>query len=99
MDCNHGSITTIYYECTITNSTSITISTGRKRLNFDIEISFEIETANNKATVAVTNSKYLYWSMEQQVAHHTVNGCNLQIGDLLGTGTISGKEKQALVVY
>ena len=64
-----------------------------KRLNFDIEISFEIETANNKATVAVTNSKYLYWSMEQQVAHHTVNGCNLQIGDLLGTGTISGKEK------
>ena len=64
-----------------------------KRLNFDIEISFEIETANNKATVAVTNSKYLYWSMEQQVAHHTVNGCNLKIGDLLGTGTISGKEK------
>ena len=64
-----------------------------KRLNFDIEISFEIETTNNKATVAVTNSKYLYWSMEQQVAHHTVNGCNLKIGDLLGTGTISGKEK------
>lgn len=65
-----------------------------KRLNFDIEISFEIETAKqNKATVAVTNSKFLYWTMEQQVTHHTVNGCNLQIGDLLGTGTISGKEK------
>ncbi|MBP6661370.1 MAG: fumarylacetoacetase [Chitinophagales bacterium] len=65
-----------------------------KRLNFDIEISFEIETAKqNKATVAVTNSKYLYWTMEQQVAHHTVNGCNLRVGDLLGTGTISGKEK------
>ena len=64
------------------------------RLNFDIEISFEIETAKqNKATVAVTNSKYLYWTMEQQVAHHTVNGCNLRVGDLLGTGTISGKEK------
>jgi len=66
-----------------------------KRLNFDIEISFDIETANNKATVAVTNSKYLYWTMEQQVAHHTVNGCNLQVGDLLGTGTISGKEKNS----
>ena len=64
------------------------------RLNFDIEISFEIETAKqNKATVAVTNSKYLYWTMEQQIAHHTVNGCNLRVGDLLGTGTISGKEK------
>ena len=31
--------------------------------------------------------------MEQQIAHHTINGCNLRIGDLLGTGTISGKEK------
>ena len=67
-----------------------------KRLNFDIEISFDIETANhNKVTVAVTNSKFLYWTMEQQVAHHTVNGCNLQVGDLLGTGTISGKEKNS----
>ena len=67
-----------------------------KRLNFDIEISFDIETANdNKATVAVTNSKFLYWTMEQQIAHHTVNGCNLQVGDLLGTGTISGKEKNS----
>ncbi len=66
------------------------------RINFDIEISFDIETANkNKATVAMTNSKYLYWTMEQQVAHHTVNGCNLQVGDLLGTGTISGKEKSS----
>ncbi len=67
-----------------------------ERLNFDIEISFDIETANqNKATISVTNSKYLYWTMEQQIAHHTVNGCNLQIGDLLGTGTISGKEKSS----
>ena len=64
------------------------------RANFDIEISFDIETAKqNKATVAITNAKYLYWTMEQQVAHHTINGCNLRIGDLLGTGTISGKEK------
>ena len=67
-----------------------------KRLNFDIEITFDIETANqNKARVATTNSKYLYWTMEQQVTHHTVNGCNLQVGDLLGTGTISGKEKSS----
>jgi fumarylacetoacetase len=65
-----------------------------KRRNFDIEISFEVETANhNKSTVSVTNAKYLYWTMEQQIAHHTVNGCNLQVGDLLGTGTISGKEE------
>lgn len=66
------------------------------RKNFDIEIMFEIETQKkNRATVAVTNSKYLYWTAEQQIAHHTVNGCNLRIGDLLGTGTISGKEKSS----
>lgn len=67
-----------------------------QRLNLDIEISFDIETANhNNATVAVTNSKFLYWTIEQQIAHHTVNGCNLQVGDLLGTGTISGKDKNS----
>jgi len=68
----------------------------KNRKNFDIEITFEIETKNkNKGIVAVTNSKYLYWTAEQQIAHHTVNGCNLRIGDLLGTGTISGKEKSS----
>ena len=66
------------------------------RKNFDIEISFAIETKNkNKAVLAVSNAKYLYWTAEQQIAHHTVNGCNLRIGDLLGTGTISGKEKNS----
>lgn len=66
------------------------------RKNFDIEIQFDIETETNKAMVAVTNSKYLYWTAEQQIAHHTVNGCNLRVGDLLGTGTISGTEKNSL---
>lgn len=59
--------------------------------NFDIEIRFDINNEN----VAITNSKYLYWTAEQQIAHHTVNGCNLRIGDLLGTGTISGKDKKS----
>jgi fumarylacetoacetase len=59
--------------------------------NFDIEIHFDINNEN----VAITNSKYLYWTAEQQIAHHTVNGCNLRIGDLLGTGTISGKDKKS----
>ena len=39
---------------------------------------------------ADSNFKYLYWSMAQQLAHHTVNGCNLRPGDLLASGTISG---------
>ena len=37
----------------------------------------------------------LYWSMAQQLAHHTVGGCNLQPGDLLASGTISGPEENA----
>ena len=41
-------------------------------------------------TVCRTNFKHLYWSMAQQLAHHTVSGCNMRIGDLLASGTISG---------
>ncbi len=40
--------------------------------------------------ICATNFKYLYWNIAQQLAHHTVNGCNLRPGDLLGSGTISG---------
>ncbi|UEG50766.1 fumarylacetoacetase [Ferruginibacter lapsinanis] len=65
------------------------------RKNFDIDIHFNIKTKNHQANIAVTNAKFLYWTAEQQIAHHTVNGCNLRIGDLLGTGTISGKEKKS----
>ncbi len=35
----------------------------------------------------------MYWTMEQQLAHHTVNGCNMNVGDMLASGTISGPEK------
>lgn len=37
--------------------------------------------------------KYLYFSVPQTIAHHTVTGCNLSVGDMLGSGTISGTEK------
>lgn len=39
--------------------------------------------------------KYLYWSFAQQLAHHTINGCNMRTGDICGTGTISGPEKNS----
>jgi fumarylacetoacetase len=38
------------------------------------------------------NFKHMYWSMAQQLAHHTVSGCNTRVGDLMGSGTISGPE-------
>lgn len=42
--------------------------------------------------VSRTNFKYLYWNVKQQLVHHTVTGCNMQPGDLLGSGTISGPD-------
>ena len=41
-------------------------------------------------TVCRSNYKYLYWTPKQQLAHHTVNGCNVNPGDLMASGTISG---------
>lgn len=41
-------------------------------------------------TICRSNMKYMYWSITQQLAHHTINGCNLRTGDLAGTGTLSG---------
>jgi fumarylacetoacetase len=48
------------------------------------------ERMDRPQTICVSNYKYLYWNLCQQVAHHTVNGCNLRTGDLLASGTISG---------
>jgi len=45
--------------------------------------------------LGVSNSKYMYWTVAQMVAHHTCNGCNLQVGDLFGTGTVSGTDRHS----
>ncbi len=59
--------------------------------NYDIELEVLIQAPGSKAaTVSRSNHKYLYWNMAQQLAHHTVNGCNLNVGDLMASGTISG---------
>ncbi len=56
---------------------------------YDISLSVKL---NNQLIVA-TNFKHLHWTPCQQIAHHTVNGCNLRIGDVLASGTISGPEQ------
>lgn len=63
---------------------------------FDIHLEAYLQTANmdEPARILTTNFKYLYWSMAQQIAHHTVGGCNLRPGDLLASGTISGPKKE-----
>ncbi|MGB3071456.1 MAG: fumarylacetoacetase [Ottowia sp.] len=62
----------------------------------DIQLEALIETPKMReakaapARITLTNYRHAYWTAGQMVAHHTVNGCNLQPGDLLGTGTLSG---------
>ncbi len=59
--------------------------------NLDIRLEVSIQPENSEETgVCNSNYKYMYWTMEQQLAHHTVNGCNVNIGDLMASGTISG---------
>ncbi|QJW91386.1 fumarylacetoacetase [Spirosoma taeanense] len=51
-----------------------------------------LEVLLNDVVISQTNARYLYWSFAQMIAHHTVNGCNLNVGDVLASGTISGTE-------
>ena len=62
---------------------------GKK--SYDIHLQVAIQPENIAETViSNSNFKYMYWNMAQQLAHHTVNGCNVRSGDLMGSGTISG---------
>ena len=59
--------------------------------SYDINLEVAIVPENQVETiVSRSNFKYMYWNMAQQLAHHTVNGCNVRCGDLMGSGTISG---------
>lgn len=59
--------------------------------NFDIKLKVELETQTGcKHEICRSNHRYLYWNIAQQLAHHTVNGCNIRVGDLFASGTISG---------
>jgi len=59
--------------------------------NFDINLEVAIKPENSVETVVTkSNFKYMYWSMSQQLAHHTSNGCRVNSGDMMGSGTISG---------
>ncbi|MFT7588927.1 MAG: fumarylacetoacetase [Limisphaerales bacterium] len=66
-------------------------SEGQK--NYDINLTVDIEAPGQAPhTICHSNFKYMYWNMCQQLAHHTVNGCNINVGDMCASGTISGPE-------
>ena len=62
---------------------------GKKSYDIQLEVGLTPENATEKI-ISNSNFKYMYWNMSQQLAHHTVNGCNVRCGDLMGSGTISG---------
>ncbi|RUA28095.1 MAG: fumarylacetoacetase [Bacteroidetes bacterium] len=64
--------------------------------NYDINLEVLLQPENSTATkISHSNHKYLYWNMAQQLAHQTVNGCNINTGDLYASGTISGPSEDA----
>jgi len=62
---------------------------GQKSYDINLQVAITPDGGEEKV-VCDSNFKYMYWNMAQQLAHHTVNGCNMRGGDLLGSGTISG---------
>jgi fumarylacetoacetase len=62
---------------------------GKKSYDIHLEVGLQPEN-EVETTICNSNFKYMYWNMAQQLAHHTVNGCNVRCGDLMGSGTISG---------
>ena len=64
--------------------------------NYDLNLEVTIKPQGGKETlVSHSNFKYMYWNMCQQLAHHTSNGCDVKIGDIMASGTISGKDETA----
>lgn len=64
---------------------------GMKNYDINLEVGIAPENAS-EMIVSRSNMKYMYWNMVQQLAHHTTNGCNVRVGDMMASGTISGKE-------
>jgi fumarylacetoacetase len=68
----------------------------KKRNSYDINLQVAIQAEKSEEQlICESNYKYLYWTMSQQLAHHSVNGCNIQCGDVLASGTISGKAENS----
>lgn len=64
---------------------------GKKNYDINLEVSLTPKTGE-ETVICKSNFKYMYWNMCQQLAHHTVNGCNVNVGDVMASGTISGAE-------
>ena len=60
--------------------------------HYDINLEVYLQPENGAENlISQSNYKFMYWNMTQQLAHHTINGCNVEVGDLYASGTISGE--------
>ena len=67
---------------------------GDKHVDISLEVEIKPEASEGKV-VSNSNYKHMYWNMNQQLAHHTINGCDLNEGDMMASGTISGNDESA----
>lgn len=67
---------------------------GNKNLDINLSVSIATDQGVEKQ-ISFSNYKYMYWNMNQQLAHHTINGCNIEVGDMYASGTISGNDETA----
>ena len=65
---------------------------GDKHVAINLQVAIQPENSEEKV-VSNSNYQYMYWNMNQQLAHHTVNGCNINAGDMMASGTISGPKE------
>ena len=65
---------------------------GDHHIDINLQVAIQPE-GSTESIVCNSNYKHMYWNMQQQLAHHTVNGCDIHAGDLLASGTISGPEE------
>lgn len=67
---------------------------GDKNIDINLEVYIQPENGEHNI-VSESNYKFMYWNMTQQLAHHTVNGCNVEVGDMYASGTISGSDPKS----
>ena len=65
---------------------------GDHHIDINLQVAIQPE-GSTESIVCNSNYKHMYWNMQQQLAHHTINGCDIHAGDLLASGTISGPEE------
>jgi fumarylacetoacetase len=69
---------------------------GANNYDMALEVALRTPAMNAPARISATNFKYMYWSSVQQLVHHASSGCAMSVGDLLGSGTVSGPAKDQL---